>query len=196
MTHPRLACPYCAAEVSCPEQSTDVCVAFHLLDDGAPCPGAGQQAVVQAGPTNAERGAAAASLLRAQTLGFDIEDPTVVATVVEAHKRSTEQLKLQRAAEIDAAKEAHATGAPAPAESVVYYMRVGNRVKIGYSTNLASRIASVMPEEVLAVEPGGRMLEGVRHRQFADLRVTREWFRHEGALVAHIEKLQANPCVA
>lgn len=196
MTHPRLVCPHCGAEVSCPEQSDDVCVAFHLFDDGSPCPGTDKRAVVREGPTDAERGAAAAALLHAQRLGFDIEDPKVVATVVEAHKRSAARLKLQQAEELAAAKEAHATGAAVPAESVVYYMRVGNRVKIGYSTNLASRIASVMPEEVLAVEPGGRLLEGVRHRQFAELRVTREWFRHESPLTEHIEKLQANPCVA
>ena len=41
----------------------------------------------------------------------------------------------------------------------------------------------------MATEPGGRLLEDVRHRQFSDLWVTREWFRLEEPLVGHIARL-------
>jgi hypothetical protein len=147
-------------------------------------------------PTQADLLAAAMDFVRAESLGFDINDPEVIRTVVAGNKRRRAGAEAREAAAIAAAKAEQTPGKLPVATSVVYYMRVGNRVKIGYSTNLASRIASVMPEEVLAVEPGGRMLEGVRHRQFADLHVTREWFRHEGALTAHIEKLQAQRCAS
>lgn len=75
-------------------------------------------------------------------------------------------------------------------EEVVYYMRVGNRVKIGTTTNLRMRLASINPEELLAKEPGGYQLERSRHAQFKSLRTVGEWFKYEGALVDHIEKLK------
>lgn len=74
--------------------------------------------------------------------------------------------------------------------AVVYYMRLGNRVKIGTTTNLATRMASINPEEVLALEPGGHALEHLRHRQFADLRTKGEWFKYQGKLVDHIASIR------
>lgn len=73
---------------------------------------------------------------------------------------------------------------------VVYYMRIGNRVKIGTSTNLRRRLASLNPEELMAVERGGRTVEACRHRQFAGLRTNGEWFRLEGELAQHIKEIQ------
>jgi hypothetical protein len=74
--------------------------------------------------------------------------------------------------------------------AVVYYMRLGNRVKIGWSSNLAVRVATIQPEEVMVTEDGGQKLEAKRHKEFADLRVSGEWFRLEEPLIAHIEALQ------
>lgn len=137
--------------------------------------------------------AAVMDLDHARDLGFDINDPQVRRTVVEASKRkraAREQREAdEQAARLEAAKVAAASGEPVPAESVVYYMRVGNRVKIGYSTNLKQRLTAVVPEEVMATEPGGRLLEQVRHRQFAELWVAREWFRLEEPLIGHIARL-------
>jgi len=73
---------------------------------------------------------------------------------------------------------------------VVYYMRIGDRVKIGMSTNLRKRLESINPEELLAIEKGGRPIEAARHKQFAGLRTHGEWFRLEGALIEHIERLR------
>lgn len=72
---------------------------------------------------------------------------------------------------------------------VVYYIRIGNRVKIGTSTNLRQRLADLNPEEVMALERGGRTVEMRRHRQFASLRTHGEWFRLEGELAQFIESL-------
>lgn len=61
----------------------------------------------------------------------------------------------------------------------VYYLRVGERVKIGYSVDVKRRMRSYPPgSQLLAVEPGDRDLETQRHRQFAgSLLDGREWFR-------------------
>jgi hypothetical protein len=74
---------------------------------------------------------------------------------------------------------------------VVYYMRIGDRVKIGMTTNLRSRLEAINPEELLAIEKGGRTVEAARHKQFADLHTHGEWFRLEGVLVEHIERLRS-----
>jgi hypothetical protein len=74
---------------------------------------------------------------------------------------------------------------------VVYYMRIGNRVKIGTTGSLKTRLEKINPEELITVERGGSMKESERHRQFAALRVNGEWFRMEEPLMAHIRQVAA-----
>lgn len=74
---------------------------------------------------------------------------------------------------------------------VVYYMRVGNRVKIGTTANLGMRLRTINPEELMATEPGGPGHERHRHAEFRALRTNGEWFRLESPLTEHIEKLRA-----
>lgn len=79
------------------------------------------------------------------------------------------------------------------AQSVVYYVRIGDRIKIGYTTNLSQRMAAlrVEPHNLLATEPGGRRLEAERHEQFADYRFgRREDFIDAQAIREHIQELQ------
>ncbi len=76
-------------------------------------------------------------------------------------------------------------------ESVVYYIRFGDRIKIGYSRNLASRLRALPHDELLTVEPGAIGVEKRRHLQFADLWIIGEWFRADPELLAHIEQLKA-----
>lgn len=71
----------------------------------------------------------------------------------------------------------------------IYYARIGNRCKIGYTTNLRTRMQNINPEELLAVEPGDEQQERHRHDQFRALRTHGEWFRYEDALVAHVAVL-------
>lgn len=73
--------------------------------------------------------------------------------------------------------------------SVVYYLRFGDRVKIGTTTNLAKRRQAVPHDELLATEPGGRQTEHARHLQFADQRITGEWFTYVDPLRGHITEL-------
>jgi hypothetical protein len=78
-----------------------------------------------------------------------------------------------------------------PIESgVVYYMRIGNRVKIGWSSNILKRVVSINPEELMAVEPGGLHQERMRHQEFRALCTHGEWFRLESPLTEHIAALQ------
>lgn len=80
-------------------------------------------------------------------------------------------------------------------QSLVYYVRIGEHIKIGYSTNLKQRISQLrlQPTALLATEPGGRDLEKERHRQFSADRIVsnREDFTLSPRLLAHIGALLA-----
>lgn len=78
------------------------------------------------------------------------------------------------------------------AASVVYYVRTGRYIKIGYTADLRQRLYSLRldPTAVLATEPGGRQLEAQRHEQFAEDRIgRREDFAPSLALLEHIREL-------
>ena len=73
---------------------------------------------------------------------------------------------------------------------VVYYLRYGDRIKIGTTANPRQRVASLPHDEVLAFERGGRSLEQRRHAQFAEHRIVgTEWFESNRALVDHVAEL-------
>lgn len=79
--------------------------------------------------------------------------------------------------------------------SVVYYVRTGRYVKIGYTADLRSRLSTLRLDRtaVLATEPGGRALEAQRHTEFADERIgRREDFALSLRLQEHIRELQEN----
>lgn len=73
----------------------------------------------------------------------------------------------------------------------VYYLRVGEHIKIGYASNLFQRLSSYPPGSVLlAVEVGTLQVEAQRHREFADLLAAgREWFEPGPRLMDLIEGL-------
>lgn len=76
--------------------------------------------------------------------------------------------------------------------SVVYYIRFGERIKIGTTFDLEQRLAALPHDEVLLTEPGGVELEKQRHRQFnAHLIAGREWFEAHPDLLAFIAKRKA-----
>jgi hypothetical protein len=77
---------------------------------------------------------------------------------------------------------------PPPRVDVVYYLRHGDRVKIGTTANPRQRFGAIWHEEVLAFERGDRRLERRRHEQFAADRFERsEWFHLTPAIAAHID---------
>ena len=82
---------------------------------------------------------------------------------------------------------------PPPRVDVVYYLRHGERVKIGTTANPRQRFAAIWHEQVLAFERGDRTLEHQRHEQFAEDRFTgSEWFRMSPRLSAHIAAIAAD----
>jgi len=79
---------------------------------------------------------------------------------------------------------------PLPRIDVVYYLRLGDRVKIGTTFTPRQRFAVLPHDEVLAFERGDRILEHRRHAEFADDRLgTSEWFASSPRLRTHIAGL-------
>ena len=74
---------------------------------------------------------------------------------------------------------------------VVYFVELGSRIKIGFSTNLKSRLQTVPAERVLATMPGTMDDEKAMHERFRDCRVHREWFAKSPELLAFIETIAA-----
>ena len=92
--------------------------------------------------------------------------------------------------------EAEARKATAEARAVVYYVRLGGRIKIGYTTQLRNRLASfrttVERVELLATEPGDPRLERERHNQFGKHRIRNsELFREHPELMEHIAAIRS-----
>jgi hypothetical protein len=78
--------------------------------------------------------------------------------------------------------------------SLVYYLRFGNVVKIGFTSNPVGRWKALRYRwqsefEVLVAEPGGKDQEKLRHKQFVALRGQGELFLYEQPLVDHINTL-------
>lgn len=79
-----------------------------------------------------------------------------------------------------------------PRVDVVYYLRHGDRVKIGTTANPRQRFSAIRHDALLALERGDRRLEQRRHRQFAEERAgSSEWFVLSERLGAHIDVLAA-----
>ncbi|UIU47080.1 GIY-YIG nuclease family protein [Microcystis phage MinS1] len=107
---------------------------------------------------------------------------------------------------LDDARRAHdITQATAPAwqpvptpddpDAVVYYIHIrgSNRIKIGTTTNLQQRLVSLRADrgDLIAVEPGGYLVERQRHHQFADERYgRREEFELSDRIRTHVAKLR------
>lgn len=107
---------------------------------------------------------------------------------------------FERAQSMQAAQEAEAWKARREAArhwrespGIVYYILRGTLIKIGTTTRPRRRFDSLMPDAVLAIEPGNKELERLRHTQFGPLRdrdVGREYFTPGPALLDLIRQLR------
>lgn len=73
---------------------------------------------------------------------------------------------------------------------LVYFLRNGNRIKIGTTTQLKQRIRrlSLRPENVVLLLDGGQRLERELHDKFASQRVgNTEWFTYQDAVLAYVD---------
>lgn len=64
----------------------------------------------------------------------------------------------------------------------VYFIRDGDRIKIGYSANPVQR-AKALPGQLVTFTDGDRLTESLLHAEFAHLRIEGEWFRAEEPLL-------------
>lgn len=76
---------------------------------------------------------------------------------------------------------------------IIYYLQVGDLVKIGYSSDLPRRMKQYPPHAILlAQHPGTRETERDMHQKLATkLAKGREWFRVCSEVEAHIENVKA-----
>jgi hypothetical protein len=75
-------------------------------------------------------------------------------------------------------------------DSIVYYIRRGDLIKIGTTADPVMRFGDLMPDEILAFEPGDAEQETLRHRQFDHLRCHGEHFRSAPELLEHIRQIR------
>lgn len=70
----------------------------------------------------------------------------------------------------------------------VYYIRMGDMMKIGYATDVSKRMRAYPPNaELLAAHPGTKDVEKFMHRRFAEFRERgREWFTLAPEIMEHI----------
>jgi T5orf172 domain len=75
----------------------------------------------------------------------------------------------------------------------VYFIRVGDYIKIGWSTRPMNRLRQFQtshPDEldIMGTIKGQRSLEGKIHKRFSKTRVRGEWFEVDGPLLDYIDK--------
>jgi hypothetical protein len=67
----------------------------------------------------------------------------------------------------------------------VYFAQRDGLIKIGWSTNVHSRISTLRAKLIGAI-PGDKKTENVLHKRFARFRVHGEWFKADKSLLAYI----------
>lgn len=75
-------------------------------------------------------------------------------------------------------------------DSVVYFIRLESRIKIGTSTNPKARLSELPWDTVELLIRGDVAEERELHRRFEKYRVQGEWFRAEPELVDYIKSLR------
>lgn len=73
-------------------------------------------------------------------------------------------------------------------EEFVYFLRVGDLIKIGYSMDPERRAADLQAE-LLGFAPGGRKLEAALHHELREYRERKEWYRNEPAVQIAMNKV-------
>jgi len=77
----------------------------------------------------------------------------------------------------------------------IYYVRIGDEIKIGYTKNVRKRMHAYPPapmSELLAVHPGTLQDEAALHQRFTPYRSNRrEWYERRPAIMRHIADVVA-----
>lgn len=128
----------------------------------------------------------AAALREMADSGVEINDATFAVAV---------KIGTHRLAELDATKRpgrrtVYVTPPLESAGSIVYYIRRGSLIKIGTTVDPQVRFGTLMPNEILAFEPGTIKEERMRQHQFRHLKFRGEHFRPEPELLEHARQLR------
>lgn len=135
---------------------------------------------------------------------IDIEDPAFTLIAEALMELKNAGVELDKAAVTTAIKLGRSRmGRAKPKRSplkarerddksaIVYYIRRGALIKIGTTVQPHKRFATLLPDEILGFEPGGRALEQSRHDEFAHLRVgATEHFRITPVLLGHARAMR------
>lgn len=131
----------------------------------------------------------AAVLREMADAGVEINEAAYeIATKVGAHRHRFAMLKPEGSRRGRPAY--HQMTLAGVGESIIYYIRRGNLIKIGTTTEPATRFRALMPDEILAFEPGSVAGEYLRHRQFGHLRCRGEYFRSAPEILEHARQLR------
>lgn len=125
-------------------------------------------------------------LMKLRSQGLDIRDPEVAQIAIDAGRAEYERVVEIEAAQLERFRHGGRGHYP-----VVYYMKLGDLVKIGTTTHIIGRRSALGAEKILAVEPGDWRDEAIQHVRFRGLRVSGEWFRNEDPLTSHIDQVAA-----
>lgn len=121
----------------------------------------------------------AGALACARYLDLDLDDPDVMRNVIESGVRHHGV-----SGAIDHVRRPRRAGLH---ESIVYYMALGDTIKIGTTRNIITRQVILGSPQLVAVERGDRSDEFTRHEAFAALRVRGEWFRYVDPLRSYVD---------
>ena len=131
---------------------------------------------------------------------IDTEDPALPYIAAAIQRRHDSGALVDAAGVLEATQEgrsAHrreqeANCLPDYPESIVYYICRAHLIKIGTTRRPRARFWELLPDEILAWEPGDQYTESARHRQFAHCRVRgSELFRQVEDLLVHVAATRA-----
>jgi hypothetical protein len=132
---------------------------------------------------------ATASILREMAeSGVELDEPTVAVALKVGAQRWKVALRAAAAPLPSTIRPGQQT--LSAAGSIVYYIRRSHLIKIGTTADPPSRFRDLLPNEILAFEPGGMAEESWRHRQFAHLQVRGEHFRPAPELMVHVQSMR------
>lgn len=139
-------------------------------------------------------------LLAAAQFGYTNRDPETfdkhehLRQVAERHavREAAEAAKRKPVLDIDNPDDMDRLGRILSPTSVVYFIRMGDLIKIGTTISIRKRVSqlSLTMSHVLATEPGSEVLESRLHEKFAHLREHGEWFRPEPDLLEYVEEVK------
>jgi len=85
---------------------------------------------------------------------------------------------------------------PQSSKGVVYFVLFGDRIKIGFTTSMETRMRVIPHDKILATMPGTISTERQMHKRFKEHRVNGEWFTPAPELMEFIGTLSQHTSIA